>query len=395
MVMKLNKLEMAGSLGDLGVLLPMAVGMIMINHLSPQGVFLSVGLFYIVSGLYFGITTPVQPMKVIGSYAITAGLMSWEIHAAGLAVGLMLLGIGLSGGMERIMRLFPKAVIRGIQLATGTLLMGQSVRFVLGKSPLQQMQSSAEPFLTVTHLGPLPVNWLLGIVALFLTLALLNNKRWPAGLMVVGFGLFSGLVLGAKTGTLSLLPQLPHILPAGWPSLDTLVTAFVALALPQMPMTLGNAVVANADLAKEYFADDARRTTGRALCISMGLANIGGFLLGGMPMCHGAGGLAAHYRFGARTAGSNLFIGGIFVAAALILGDSILGAVRLMPLSVLGVLLFFAGSQLALTILDMRTREDMFVCLTVLGVSLASNLAVGFVLGAIIAAMLRTGKFTP
>ncbi|MBU1000980.1 MAG: putative sulfate/molybdate transporter [Proteobacteria bacterium] len=395
MTYRFNKLEIAGSLGDLGVILPIAVGMIMINKISPQGVFLAVGLFYLVSGIYFGITTPVQPMKVIGSYAITMGLAASEIHAASLSIGLVLLLIGLSGSMERIMRLIPKPVIRGIQLSTGTLLMAQSVRFVLGKAPLQLLEQSAEPFLAINHLGPLPINWLLGAAALALTLALLNSKRFPAGLVVVAFGILAGLVLGAQTNSIALAPQLPRLMPEGMPSLDVLTAAFVALTLPQLPMTLGNAVIANADLAKQYFGQDARRTTGKALCISMGLANVGSFLLGGIPMCHGAGGLAAHYRFGARTAGSNLFIGGLFVATALLLGDTILDAVRLIPLSVLGVLLFFAGSQLALAILDMKERQDLFVCVTVLGITLASNLAVGFLLGAAIAALLRSGRFTP
>ncbi|BBD07377.1 putative sulfate/molybdate transporter [Desulfovibrio ferrophilus] len=395
MTYRLSKLEIAGSLADLGVILPIAVGMIMVNQLSPQGVFLSVGLFYIASGIYFGTTTPVQPMKVMGSYAITMGLASSEVHAASLTVGVTLFLIGLSGSMKRIIRIIPKPVIRGIQLSTGILLMAQSVRFVLGEAPLQQLRHSAEPFLSVTKLGPVPINWLLGLAAMGLTMALLTSKRFPAGLVVIGFGILSGLLLGAATDGIALAPQLPSLMPEGMPSLDMLVAVFIALTLPQLPMTLGNAVIANADLAKEYFGDDARRTTPKALCLSMGLANLGSFLLGGIPMCHGAGGLAAHYRFGARTAGSNMFIGGLFVITALLLGDTILDAVRLIPLSVLGVLLFFAGSQLALTILDMKTRQDLFICVTVLGITLASNLAVGFILGAALAALMRSGRFTP
>lgn len=389
MSFRFNRLELAGSLGDLGVLLPMAVGMILINQLPPLGVFLSVGLFYLASGFYFGVTTPVQPMKVIGSYAIAMGLAATDIYAAGLCVGLLLLAIGLTGTMGRIGRYVPRPAIRGIQLSTGALLVAQGVRLAIGTSGIQKLQETGEPFLAVQSIGPLPINWLLAAVALLLTLYFLNNKRIPAALVVVAFGIVSGLTLGAEAGNITWAPTLPSILPEGFPSLAVLGSAAVVLALPQLPMTLGNAVIANEDLAKDYFGNEASRTTGKALCISMGLANIGSFLLGGMPMCHGAGGLAAHFRFGARTAGSNVMIGLIFVVLALGLGDGILPAMQTIPLSVLGILLVFAGSQLTMTILDITDRKDMFVVLLVLGATMAANLAVGFVLGAGLHYLLR------
>ena len=154
-------------------------------------------------------------------------------------------------------------------------------------------------------------------------------------------------------------------------------------------MTLGNAIIAYADLSKTYFGDDSRRVTYRAACFSMALANFFSFAIGGMPLCHGAGGLAAHYRFGARTAGSNLMIGAIFVLLALLLGRGSLAVIHLLPLSILGTLLFFAGGQLAMTIADLTERKDLFVCLAILGITLASNLAAGFLTGVIIAGLLK------
>jgi SulP family sulfate permease len=154
-------------------------------------------------------------------------------------------------------------------------------------------------------------------------------------------------------------------------------------------MTLGNAVIANADLSFEYFGEASQKVTPKALCVSMALANFGCFLLGGMPLCHGAGGLAAHYRFGARTAGSNLFIGGIFLLLAIFLGPHAVAVVYLIPMSVLGVLLLFAGSQLAMTLLDLQGRKELFVSLVMLGITLAANLAVAFVVGIFLAWTLR------
>ena len=185
---------------------------------------------------------------------------------------------------------------------------------------------------------------------------------------------------------------IPNLLPFGIPSNADFTAALFLLAIPQLPMTLGNAVVANADLSKEYFGEDSRKVTYRALCISMALTNIFSFFVGGMPLCHGAGGLAAHYRFGARTGGSNLMIGIIFVLLALFLGGHTLSILYLISMAALGVLLLFAGSQLALTILDIRERKDLFVSLLVLGITLGSNLAVGFITGIAIAYALKSGK---
>jgi len=159
-------------------------------------------------------------------------------------------------------------------------------------------------------------------------------------------------------------------------------------------MTLGNAVLAYTDLSKQYFGERSAKVTNRKACVSMALANFLSFLLGGMPLCHGAGGLAAHYRFGARTAGSNMMIGLIFVALAILLGSNIVQFLNLLPMSILGVLLLFAGVQLTLTIMDLEHRKDYFVATLILGITLASNLAAGFIAGMIIAHTLRWDKLT-
>jgi len=212
--------------------------------------------------------------------------------------------------------------------------------------------------------------------------------------VVVLGGVALGLALGTHEGLAKLNPgiYLPKLLPFGMPVQADFTFALFALALPQLPMTIGNAVIANADLSHEYFGDDSKKVTYRSLTISMALANLLSFLLGGMPLCHGAGGLAAHYRFGARTAGSNLMIGALFMALALFLGAQAISIVYLVPMAVLGVLLVFAGSQLALTVIDMKERKDLFVVLIMLGITLASNLAVGFIVGIAVAYALKSDK---
>jgi SulP family sulfate permease len=393
---KFNRLELAGSLGDLGTLIPLGIGMIMINGLSTSGVFFSVGLFYIFSGLYYGVTVPVQPMKVIGAYAIATAMSASQIVASGVVMGVFLLVVGATGTMRIIGKWIPTPVVRGVQISTGTLLMAQGVRFMVGSSKFQILRQAAEPYLSLQSLGPIPIGIVIGIIGGVLTLLLLDNKKFPAGLLVVLLGLGVGWVAGTHQGfdKLRLGISMPSILPFGMPAAADFTVALLVLVLPQIPMTLGNAVIANADLSRQYFGEGSKRVTYGALCISMSLANFLSFVVGGMPLCHGAGGLAAHYRFGARTAGSNLMIGVIFVLLAVFLGVHTLAVVYLIPMSILGVLLLFAGSQLAMTIIDMKERKDLFVALVMLGITLASNLAIGFGVGIAVAYALKSERLT-
>jgi len=389
-----NRREFAGSLGDLGTILPLALGMILVNGLSSSGLFFSVGVFYILTGIYFKITVPVQPMKVIGAYAIATGMSTDQVLASSLLMGSILLVIGLTGTINVIGKYTPKSVIRGVQLSTGTLLMTQGVKMMIGSSKIQQIYHMAEPYLKIQSLGPVPIGLVFGIAGVCITLLLLDNRRIPAGLVVV----ISGLVLGMAFGDRQILSRitpgfyLPAMLPFGFPVKIDFMFAMFALVLPQIPMTLGNAVIASSDLSNTYFGEKSARMTYKSLCFSMAIGNFISFAVGGMPLCHGAGGLSAHYRFGARTAGSNLIIGFILIGLVLLMGDGIFSFLSLIPLSILGVLLIFAGSQLALTILDVSTKKQMFVVTCMLGITLASNLAVGFGVGLVLAHLLKSNR---
>jgi sulfate permease, SulP family len=393
---RFNRMELAGSLGDLGTILPLSIAMILINGLDPLGLFLGVGAFYIFSGLYFRVTNSVEPMKVISAYAIATGVTAVQIQASSLWVCAFLLIIGGTGMITLIGRYIPKPVIRGVQVSTGVLLISQGVKLMLGDSKLQMLHGKAEPYLLIQHLGPVPIGLIIGGILCILTFLLLENRRLPAAIIVVGAGLLSGIFWGTHEGLHQIHPwfYLPKILPFGIPSGGDFTFALLVLVLPQIPMTLGNAVIANADLSGQYFPSEGRRVTHKALCISMALANLMSFFLGGMPMCHGAGGLASRYRFGARTGGSNLIIGAIFIVLAICLGRDLLGVIYLLPMSALGILLIFAGAQLSLTLLDMNTRKDLFVPIVVLGITLATNLAAGFIVGIAVAYALKSEKLS-
>ncbi|MGL1932733.1 MAG: putative sulfate/molybdate transporter [Desulfotalea sp.] len=390
-----NRLELSGSLGDLGALLPIAIAMILIVGLNPTGLLLSIGLFYIFSGSYFGVTVPVQPMKVIGAYAVATAMQPEQILSSSLLMALCLLIIALTGAIDFIRKHIESSVIKGVQLATGILLIGSGIKFILGKSQLQIIANQVEPNLQIQSIGPIPISIILGILAVITTLMLLDSKKYPAGIMVIWGGIIAGLALGARPN-ISLndisfhLPEITNITKLQMPDLSF---ALFALVIPQLPMTLGNAVISYADLSEQYFHKKSSKVTYKAVCISMALANFCSFFLGGMPLCHGAGGLAAHYRFGARTPGSNIMIGFIFVIMAIALGGSAVKLLGVLPLSVLGAMLIFAGTQLALSMLGLKTSKECFVAVIILAITLATNLAYAFIIGIILAKLLKSDRF--
>ncbi|WP_415718573.1 putative sulfate/molybdate transporter [Maridesulfovibrio sp.] len=386
MRISLNRMEWAGSVGDLGAMLPLAFAMIIVNGLSATGLFLTVGVFYLLGGMYYRVPIAVQPMKVISAYAIAQSLSPAVISASGMIVAVFLFILGASGWVNKASRLIPLPVIRGVQVSTGILLLLKGVYLAAGTSGLQETLGKVEPFLSYQALGPIPLSLVFGLIFGFVTLKLINSKRVPAGLVVVGFGAILGGFLGAWRGLADLSPgfHLPQLFPFGFPSGEEFSFALLALVLPQIPMTLGNAVIANRDLSYEYFGEEGRRVTDRALCISMGLANGFAAMVGGMPVCHGAGGLAAHYRFGARTCGSNLIIGVLFVLLAIGFGPQSVKVLQLIPMGVLGVLLVFAGLQLIMAARDITARPAQAVIVLMLVVTLISNLAWAFGAGIVL-----------
>jgi len=332
---RFDRMEVAGSLGDLGTLLPLAIGMILLNKLHATNVFMLIGFFYIVAGHYFGVPVAVQPMKVIGAYAIATGLTSTQIIASSLWMGVIILFLGTTGLIQVIGKYTPKSTVRGVQLGVGVVLMIKGLKLMI----------LPDPNLAVQAIGPVSMSILLGAGGLALTFLLLDNRKLPAALVLIFLGILLGLFIGKPLDSASFNWSIhfPKLIPYGWPSVEEFLWVLPILVLPQIPMTIGNAIISNTDIMHEYFGDRAHRATYRSVANSQGLADIISFFLGGIPMCHGAGGLAAHYRFGARTAGSNLIIGGVFVLLALIFGENIVAILKLLPFSLLGVLLVFAG----------------------------------------------------
>lgn len=371
---RFNFQELGGALGDLGTLLPLMVGMILINGLNATSVLLGVGLFYIVAGLYYRIPMPVQPLKAVAAIAISLSLSASVIQAAGLLMGAILLLLSVTNLISLVARLFPRPVVKGIQLSIGLILFRKGIELAFSR------QLFAGGLSRSPDSDAMPVGILLAASALvvFLVFKFIFRhwNRLSPVLPLLVFGLGAGFLFAPvpKLETLSL--ALPTI---ALPGAGDFWLALTVLVVAQLPLTLGNAVISTADTARVYFKDQANRVTPRALTASMGMANLASGLVGGMPMCHGSGGLTAHYKLGARTGGANLMIGSLLVVFGLLFGSSALFLFSLIPLSVLGILLVIVGTYHAFLVRELTTGGQLAVVAAVAAVTLASgNLAYGF-----------------
>jgi SulP family sulfate permease len=384
---RFDRMELAGSLGDLGTLLPIVVAMILINKLSPTAVFLSFGLFYLATGWYFRLPVPVQPLKAVGAIAIASpGLITEPvIGAAGILFGVILLLLAVTGTVDRVAKLFTPPVVRGIQFALGLIFLKKGVELIL--LPNLFLSGAAGAFAGQN------LNLAIGVAVFLMVLLLLDNKKLPAALAAVGAGILAGLALGGA-GSLKFALG-PTDVRFVLPSLDDLWTAFIMLILPQIPLTIGNACVGTADTTLILFPKSpalGRATAGR-FALTMGLANLPAGLFGAVPMCHGTGGLAAHFRFGARTGGAPLMIGLLFVVMALGFGELGFSLLSLIPNAVLGVLLIFAGLELCPLLRSLRSNEEYFVALLIAGIALAvPNMGWAFGIGIALDLLIRRLK---
>jgi SulP family sulfate permease len=386
---RFDRVEFAGSLGDLGTLLPLSVALMVITGLSVTSVLLAVGLFYIITGLYYKLPIPVQPLKVVAAIAIAypAKITLPIMAATGMVFGFVLLLLAFTGLIDWLARFFTKPIIRGIQLGLGLILMYKGIGFITEQNLF--IQQSGEP---VAIVG-VSLNTIIGIIAVFVTLILLSSKRFPAALIIVTAGIGIGVFSGAlQNVSLSMGPS-PVILYR--PTIDDFINATVLLVIPQIPLTLGNAVMGTADTCFSLFGkgEMTKRATYRAFATSMGLTNIVTGAIAGMPMCHGAGGLAAHYRFGARTGGSNIMIGTIFLVIAFVFGKIGISLLSSIPYAILGTLLLFAGIELALLIRDVTEKNDLFIAILIAGIGFATtNMGIAFILGIIVLYLIKLRK---
>jgi predicted benzoate:H+ symporter BenE len=347
--------ECSGACGDLGTFIPHVIGAITVAGLAPAGVLFGFAVFLIGTGLFYGLPIPVQPMKAVSAVILTDGLRPGEIAAAGMILGIVLVGLGATGAIGRVARLIPQSVSVGLQLGLG-LLMG-----VLGLK-----------LIVVTP-------WI-GLGSLALLFLLSRIPHCPAAPITLG--------IATLIGWLSQPAALPAITASGWmpqlvvPTWDDVWHSIEVAVIPQLSLTLTNAVIVTAALARELFPEKGAAASERNLSISSGLANILLSPLGAMPMCHGAGGLQAQYRFGSRSGAAPVIFGVVLLILAIGFAEQAAPLFGLIPAGAVGALLIFAGTDLAMS---RRLFDARPSCWPVIGIAalitLTVNPAIGLVAG--------------
>lgn len=361
---RFDRNELAGSFGDIGTDLPLIVGMVLAAGLDGASVFIVFGILQILTGVVYGLPMPMQPLKAMAVLVITQKLTGSILFGAGIAIGVTMLVLTFSGGLTLLARWIPRCVVRGIQFGLGLSLASLALK---------------------NYVPAIGGNgYALATAGFLVMIVLWGNRRFPPGLLVIGIGIgyafIDGLSLQAITDGFAVMLPVMH-----QPSFDDILTGFVVLALPQIPLSLSNSVIATEQTVRDLFPD--RKIGVRKIGLTYSLVNLAAPFFGGIPVCHGCGGLAGHYAFGARTGGSVILYGAFYVVIGLFFSGPLHEIVKVFPLPVLGVVLLFEALTLLSFIRDQsHSARDLAVALLVgvMALALPQGFLVGWLAGTIV-----------
>jgi len=336
---RFDRNEMAGAFGDIGTDLPLVVGMILAAGLHSPSVLVMFGLMQWLTAITYGMPMPVQPLKAVAVIVITQRVAPEVIYGGGLAIGIVMLLLTVTGGIVWLARVVPKPVVRGLQLGLGIQLALLALRDYVQADGVR--------------------GYALASVAFVVIVALFGNRKFPPALPVIALGVVHAMVFGLSGSDFAGAAgfTFPRVQTFG---IDAVLTGFLVLALPQIPLSLGNSILATRQVAEDLFPERAIGV--RKLSFTYAMMNVVNPFFGGVPTCHGSGGLVGHYTFGARTGGSIIIYGSIFLILGLFFAGGFEQVVRVFPLPMLGVLLFFEGVALMSMIRDqVGDRESLFI----------------------------------
>lgn len=357
---RFDRNELAGAFGDIGTDLPLVIGMILAAGLHSASVLVMFGLMQIVTAFVYRIPMAVQPLKAVAVIVITQRIAPEILYGGGLAIGIVMLLLTITGGIDWLARTVPRPVVRGLQLGLGlqlaTLALGNYVR----------------------HDGAR--GYVLAAIAFIIIITLLGNRRFPPALFAIALGIIYAVILKLDSSVLAssigfTLPQVQHL------TLSEVISGFVLLAIPQIPLSLGNSVLATRQIAEDLYPE--RHITVRKLSLTYAAMNLVNPFFGGVPTCHGSGGLVGHYTFGARTGGSLIIYGSIYLVIGLFLAAGFQQVVEVFPLPVLGVLLLFEALVLMRFIRHEADSASNFFLVLVVGV-LAAGLPYGYAIALVV-----------
>ncbi len=369
--------EWNAAIADLGTLLPLSFALAAYNGFQPAVLFFLWGIVFILGGWWYKVPVSVQPLKAMAVIAISTGLPAEWLASAGVFYGLLLLALSLGGIVEWLQKWFSTAIVRGIQLGVGLILARKAV----------ELASQRGWFLHSA--GGSPLWGLLLMVALALLLARAGRKsKAPLGLLLaLGFMLLA-VFNGAVAFTLPAADQWPRFIP---PDITLLGDLLLLLIIPQLPLTLGNAMYAASDACHQFWPARSARVSPKKLGISIGLFDILIGFFGGFPMCHGSGGIGAYKQFGAKTGGTVIIIGGLLLLSA-VLGFS--EALFWIPVPLLAALLLLDSLRMMALTLRLHQGYQWLVAGSVGLISLFSgNLTLALLAGLLLERGLFGNRF--
>jgi MFS superfamily sulfate permease-like transporter len=361
---RFDRNELAGSFGDIGTDLPLIVGIILASGLDAGGVFAVFGLLQIATGLVYGLPMPMQPLKAMAVLVITQKIAGSVLLGAGLAIGLTMLVLTISGALNLLIKWIPRCVVRGVQFGLGLSLASLALK---------------------TYVPSMGVpGYVLATCGLVVMLALWGSRRVPPGLLVIAIGVVYAFFNDLRIGPIAegfgfSLPTLQQ------PTLNDVLTGFVVLALPQIPLSISNSVIATEQTIRDLFPE--RQVSARRIGLTYSAVNLIAPFLGGIPACHGCGGLAGHYTFGARTGGSVILYGAFYLFVGLFLSTPLHEVLKVFPQPILGVVLLFESLTLLELVRDQAgASRDLLIALLVgvVALTVPQGFIVGLVLGTLV-----------
>lgn len=362
--LRFDRNELSGAFGDIGTDFPLIVGMILAARLDPTSVLILFGSMQILTGLAYGIPMPAQPLKAMAVIVITQKLSGNVLYGGGLAIGVTMLLLTATGLIDWLGRAVPKSVVRGIQFGLGLQLASLALKDYV---PAEGWHGYA-----------------LAVPAFLLTVFLLGNRRFPPAPLIILLGVAYAFLFKLDAGMLarSMGFSLPQFHRPTW---HDVATGFLVLALPQLPLSLSNSVLATRQVATDLFPE--RRVTVRKIGSTYSLMNLVNPFFGGIPTCHGSGGMAGHYAFGARTGGSVVIYGFFYLVLGFLFSGGFRVTVELFPKPVLGVILLFEALALMKLVRDMLASAADFSVMLLVGL-IAFGLPYGYVIGLLVGALL-------
>lgn len=361
MEIRFNRRELSGAFGDIGTDFPLLVAMILAAGLHSPSVLIVFGVMQILTGVIYKMPMPVQPLKAMAALVISQKIAGNILFGAGLAIGLAMLFLSLTGLLDKLAKFIPKAVIRGIQLGLGLSLCLLSFKDYI---------SADKTF-----------GYALAAVSFVLVVIFIDNKRLPISFVIILLGMIYAFAFKVDFSIIqnSFGINLPVLYT---PTIDDIAAGFVLLALPQIPLSLGNSIIATKQVAHDLFPERGELTV-KKIGLTYSMMNLTMPFFNGIPCCHGSGGMVGHYAFGGRTGGSVIIYGLFYIVLGLFFGNGFSQIIQVFPLPVLGVILLFEGLALTLLIKDTAGDKKDFVIALLVGV-IAAGLPYGFIISILI-----------